>query len=320
MNQLEGMAYGGRRRASGRVAMTLVELLVVIAIIALLMALLLPAVQSVREAARLTQCGNHLRQIGIAIQGYLPANDQRLPPSNVTTPAEHTVMTFLLPYLEQENLFNGVKLNLGWAHADNQASVRTPVPTYICPSAPVPIRLDPIGSGRVAAAGDYVPATSIDGGLFNAGIVPRRNNAGGAIHPDRHTPIASVHDGLSQTMAMTEDTGRPGHFIQNGRTGPAESINGCGNFDVTGGRVRGAGWADIAQSIPMHGFTVDGLRCPGPCAVNCTNNNEAFAFHPGGIQVLFLDGSVRFVSDTIPIDVWASLITCRARDEVPADL
>ena len=300
--------------------MTLVELLVVIAIIALLMALLLPAVQGVREAGRRTQCGNNLRQLGIAIQAYAHANGDRLPPSKVTTPADHSIMSLLLPHLEQQSLFDAMKFDVNWSHASNQSVVRTPVQTFICPSTPDPVRLDTIASGRVAAAGDYAPATGIAGDPVQAGIVTRRSRGMGPMREDLQTPIANVRDGLSQTMAVTEDAGRPGHFVGSGRPGPAESDNGCGNADVTGGRVLGAPWANGALDIPIHGFTGDGLMCPGPCAINCTNNNEAFSFHPGGIQVLFLDGSVRFANETMPIDVWASLITARGEDTVPGEL
>jgi len=321
------MKLGGESSRSGpsaeRPGMTLVELLVVIAIIALLMAVLLPAVQSVREAARRTQCGNNLRQIGIAITAHAPKHGNRLPrslwPSRSDASVNHTVMTMLLPLLEQENLFNQINTDLKWEDATNQPAFKTPVPTYICPTTPTGIRFDNLGGGKQAAAGDYVPATAVGAELIDSGIVTHRQYPGGAIHPDRETPLASVHDGLSQTLAMTEDAGRPGHYVRNGAKGPATCSTGCGNYDVSGGRVLGAGWGDVRQAIPLHGFTNDGLRCPGPCAVNCTNNNEAFAFHPGGIMIVLLDGSTRFVSDSIPIDVWASLITYRNRDTVPAD-
>jgi len=315
---MQQQGIGGRTRR----AMTLVELLVVIAIIALLMALLLPAVQSVREAARRTQCGNHLRQIGIALQHHAQKNDNRLPAAftwHSDDTVLHTVLLTLLPHLEQQNLYNSAKLGLVWSHADNQGVVATPVPTYICPSTPQPVRFDDIGSGKRAAGGDYSAPTGVDGGLFAAGIVPRRSRSTAAIQTTIEMPIASVSDGLSQTMAFTEDAGRPGHFLRGGRQGPATSVNSCGNYDVTGGRVRGAGWADGALTIPMHGFTSDGLDCPGPCPVNCTNNNEMFSFHPGGILVLFLDGAVRYVNDSVPIDIWTSLITARAGDLVASD-
>jgi prepilin-type processing-associated H-X9-DG protein len=301
--------------------MSLVEVLVVISIIAVLIGLLVPAVQAARESARRTQCGNNLRQIGIAITSHAPRHRNRLPRAVWTSPsnaaARHTVMTTLLPLLEQQNLFDRVRTDIDWAHAGNQPVVSTPVSTYLCPSCPVPVRLDAIGGGKVAAAGDYAPPTNIDPVVFSAGFAPRRTRTEGAIHASRETPLSWVLDGMSKTMAVSEDAGRPGHFVRNGLKGPATNDDGCGNFNVANGRVVGAGWADTEQSMPLHGFSPDGLRCPGPCAVNCTNNNEAFAFHPGGINVSFLDGGVRFVSDTIPVDVWVSLITVQGRDVMP---
>ena len=81
------------------------------------------------------------------------------------------------------------------------------------------------------------------------------------------------------------------------------------------GRVRGAGWTDDRNIIPLHTFTRDGLKVPGPCAINCTNNNEAFSFHPGGSNALFADGRVQFLGDNIATRIYAALIT-RAGHEI----
>ena len=83
---------------------------------------------------------------------------------------------------------------------------------------------------------------------------------------------------------------------------------------VIGRRLRGAGWADPAIAIPLHRFAHDGLSCPGPCGINCTNNNEAFSFHPGGVSAAFADGGVRFLSENLRIETYAALIT-RAGNE-----
>jgi prepilin-type processing-associated H-X9-DG protein len=103
--------------------------------------------------------------------------------------------------------------------------------------------------------------------------------------------------------------------------GPPQNNNGCGNFNVSDGRIRGAGWADTARSIPLHSFTEDGLQCPGPCAINCTNNNEAFSFHQGGINAVYADGSVHFLSENIRIEIYAALLTREGGEVVqPGDL
>jgi prepilin-type processing-associated H-X9-DG protein len=96
-------------------------------------------------------------------------------------------------------------------------------------------------------------------------------------------------------------------------------VTGGGNAAVVGGRVTGAAWADPANDVPIHGFTWDGLHAPGPCPVNCTNNNEAFGFHPGGVNVLFADGSVRFVRDGIDIRAFVKLVTASGGEVNEAD-
>ena len=105
-----------------------------------------------------------------------------------------------------------------------------------------------------------------------------------------------------------EDAGRPNFYVKTGK-GPNSNTPGGGNFPVINGRVRGSGWADPANSVPLHTFTRDGLSVPGPCPINCTNTNEAFSFHTGGMNAGFADGRVRFVSENIDIKVYAALIT-----------
>jgi prepilin-type processing-associated H-X9-DG protein len=92
-----------------------------------------------------------------------------------------------------------------------------------------------------------------------------------------------------------------------------------GNYTVVNGRVRGAGWADTSMAIPMHGFLPDGSDTPGPCGINCTNNNETFAFHRGGVNAVFADGGVRFLSENMPMAVFAAMITRDGGEVVPAD-
>jgi hypothetical protein len=137
------------------------------------------------------------------------------------------------------------------------------------------------------------------------------------MHPNNGhgMPMSRIYDGSSNTILFAEDAGRPEHWTGKG-LGPSTSNNGCGNFNVASGRVRGAGWADTDRSIPLHGFTQDGLRCNGPCAVNCTNNNETFGFHPGGAQIAPADGRVQLVHREIQIAVYAALITMSGEEVV----
>jgi prepilin-type processing-associated H-X9-DG protein len=130
--------------------------------------------------------------------------------------------------------------------------------------------------------------------------------------------VANIRDGTSNTMLILEDAGRPEFWIRKG-LGPDENYPGCANADVTNGRVPGAGWAHVGSPFPLHGFTNDGLSCPGPCAINCTNNNEAFSFHPGGVNAVFADGGVRFLSETMKIQTYAALITRAGREVIPGD-
>ena len=285
---------------------TLVELLVVIAIIGILIAMLLPAVQSVREAARRTKCMNNARQIGLAVHNYESAH-MAFPPSHINGT---NWIVFLLPYLEQNAIYQLYDDSLPWHHIQNQAAVREPIEILICPSNPNSEiqRLDDIGNGKFAAASDYSVITGVARSAFDAGYVQPVRNPIGAVRPNRPTKVGEITDGLSNTLFLTEDAGRPVHYNSRGRA-PDNVSPGGGNLPVVNGRVRGAGWADTSSSIPVHGFTPDGLSVPGPCAVNCTNNNEAFSFHPGIIIGVLCDGSTHVVRENITLQQYAEFVT-----------
>ena len=314
------MSVAPRRDRPG---FTLVELLVVIAIIGILVALLLPAVQAAREAARRVSCQNNLKQIGLALQNY-HSSMGRFPLATIRSTHRHTCIPFMLPYLEQENLYTQYRFDRGWDHPDNQPAIQVRLAVLLCPSAAGTPRVDKIGDGKTAATGDYAPPTAFSWELVSRGLVPpeqypadKRKMTWGIMHPNNGegTPMARIHDGSSNTIIFAEDAGRPEHWTGKG-LGPQSSDNGCGNYNVSGGRIRGAGWADTARSIPLHGFSHDGLMCNGPCPVNCTNNNETFGFHPGGADVAFADGRVQLISESVEIAVYAALITMMGKEVV----
>ncbi len=293
-----------------RNAFTLVELLVVIAIIAMLVSLLLPAVQSAREAARRTMCISNIRQIAIACLNYHDTQGE-YPRSSYNNP-DHNWAPFLFPYIEEQTVRDIYDFDVPWNHRRNRNAISKIVGVFSCPSSPVGAdRIDTV-QGMPAAVVDYGPVTHYSENLVRLGLVAATDSRG--IIRRESVNIKRVTDGTSKTLMFAEDGGRPQFWTSKG-VGPDNNRPGGGNLAVTNGRVRGAAWADRSNSIPLHGFTQNGLRAPGPCPINCTNNNEAYSFHDGGVNINFGDGHVQFLSEDIGIRVYAALIT-RAGEEI----
>ena len=198
-------ASGGRQVHIG---FTLVELLVVIAIISILMSLLLPAVQAVREAARKTSCQNNLKQMGIALHHFHHSHGQ-LPIGCVEwrgpgTPAGQRQLAwsaYLLPYLEQQNLFDAIDFNLPFDAPENAAAAATRLSVYECASAP---------------KRDLIRGQTDYGGLFGERMVSRAPDDGIFLY-DEVIRFDDIRDGLSQTIAVAEDVGGPDSEWINGR-------------------------------------------------------------------------------------------------------
>jgi prepilin-type N-terminal cleavage/methylation domain-containing protein len=292
---------------------TLVELLVVIAIIGVLVALLLPAIQAAREAARRISCQSNIRQFGIALHNYHDTFGV-FPPHKLTNP-NHNWMAFILPAIEQGNLQSIYKYNVNWNHADNQPAITTKIKIAVCSSAPNAARVDVLANDRKAAVTDYTNPGDVAPVAYSGNGLSPPAATRGIIYGETGTRLAEVTDGTSHTMLLVEDAGRPEFWIRRKR-GPTTTNDGCGNDDVSGGRVSGSGWADPAGAIPLHTFSRDGLTCPGPCVMNCTNNNEPYSFHPGGINIVMGDSSVRFVTEETSVSVFAALITCAGGEVV----
>lgn len=335
---------------SRRPGFTLVELLVVIAIIGILVGLLLPAVQAAREAARRMQCQNNMKQIGLTIHNFEsaykffpPARVDAAPgfpvtefgvPAPTTGTIQHGPGVFLLPYMEQNAVYNLYDLKQNWSSTANAAAIASRIPSFICPSAPDSARLDtgnPPGSTLanrwLAAVSDYSLANGMNGKIglppynlmspipgydpanpstdatqYIGAILPMSTISSftTAMSPPFYNKrpkmkFGSLTDGTSNTFAWVEDAGRPFQYRRNAAVG--------------GLRASGAGWADPDSEFWVDGFTTDGVTSLGPCAMNCNNNNELYSFHTGGATAVYCDGSVRFVSAQTSIPVLAAAIS-----------
>jgi prepilin-type N-terminal cleavage/methylation domain-containing protein/prepilin-type processing-associated H-X9-DG protein len=309
-----------RRR---RRAFTLIELLVVIAIIGVLLGLLLPAVQKVRQAANRAQCANNLKQAGLAAQGF-ESTHGKFPPGAMTGSATiwlanaapgtiHGSWPFLLPFLEQQDLAARYRWDVGWYDPANEAARMVQLKVLQCPSA----EADRVGPGTtpsgpppppgsaLGACTDYGPTISVDPGLVSSGqIVPVLNRFGVMDH-DRMTRMKEITDGASNTTLIAECAGRPQRW-QLGRPMP-------GLYSPGGPWTSGPNW------ISLFGCKMDGSPGPGPCAMNCSNDRQVYSFHPGGANFVFADGSVHFLQAGINIRILAALITRAGGEVVSAD-
>src|SRR5262249_45424295 len=160
--------------------------------------------------------------------------------------------------------------DVDWRDPLNQVARETPLKVMRCPSTPNPNRVATGTFNNVAwkaAVGDYAPDNAINSALVGLNIITTRADYTGALQVNHLLRVAEVVDGLSTTIFITEDAGRPTVY----RSGK-KKVN---------GNVSGAGWADRDAEFITHGATADGATQPGPCHTNCTNENEIYAFHPG---------------------------------------
>jgi prepilin-type N-terminal cleavage/methylation domain-containing protein/prepilin-type processing-associated H-X9-DG protein len=285
---------------SRRKGFTLIELLVVVAIIAVLLALLLPAVQKAREAAARTQCANNLKQNGLAVHGYIdakkyfPGNHRNL--TVASTPRERW-FTKVLPYLEQENIWSRYDETTNWDSSattvppgTNVALTSVPLAVAICPSTPDGSRLDldPAPPGGtiswsntpIVAVTDYAAVYGVWPSFCLAtGIVAPADATGILTSVDNYyVGIGDVTDGLSNTIWAVESAGRP--YVYNSTNG----VSKFGAFPTDA--INGGGWCRPASDIWLIGFpdkygsTVATGPYGGPYTINAANGYDADNVYP----------------------------------------
>ncbi|MDX1945911.1 MAG: DUF1559 domain-containing protein [Pirellulaceae bacterium] len=294
-------------RCNERRAFTLVELLVVIAIIGLLVALLLPAVQSAREAARRSQCANHLKQIGVALHNY--HDSRRTLPSGwimkAADEAEWGWPTFLLPFLEQPGLYEQLQPERQrlWTvvlDTTQRTLLQTRLKAYRCPSDITP-PLSPAGGSGIACFRHFQCSTCDinfqlatsnymgNAGFFDPNGTTQHSHDGlrtGIFHANSGYRFADITDGLSQTFAVGERDFRCRAGVWAGaRNPPGPDM--WGSYFVRG-RVS---------------VKVNDPRDP-PSFCSDTSCTEGFgSLHPGGAMFVFADGSVRFIAESIDYNI-----------------
>jgi len=330
-----------RRHGSGRErAFTLIELLVVIAIIAVLVGLLLPAVQAAREAARRLQCQNNLKQIGLALHGYHEAW-QSFPPAYL---APHTGLrnqpstdlelgsgwawgTLILPYLEQKPVYDAANFDLGYGEvggplgllglSENRTVRKIALSSYLCPSGgggEQPLQLGYNSASVEASPGQYIASS----GWMNTSTSPISGT--GLLYPNSRVAVGDVRDGTSATLMIGERSRNVTDVAWSGSFGShASPATLCTKAGRPVASCVGLMFLLMGRTGPAS--DIQSGAVPDESSLNPQRvGADGFAsLHPGGCQFLLGDGSVRFLKETLAPPILRALASRASGEVVGAD-
>jgi len=295
------------RPASARRAFTLIELLVVITIIGILVSLLLPAVQSARQAAQRAQCTNNLKQWMLAMATYEVSN-RCYPTGTIQGEDQYKVNrrqswpTALWPQMEQTALYSSYNFARNFYQPENATAIKVQVPQYFCPSDRTGFWK---GDQYTRSRGNYV---------LNFGNKGYHQTEAGYVHapfgPNRFTKVRDVIDGLSNTVFVSE-------VIQALVDDHWDFRGDILNDDISCAQF-------MTDNTPNAG--VDSTACridkvrPGPCAEDQTSKYvSARSKHTGGVNAAFGDGSVHFIPNSVTLTVWQAMGSSQGREVFSMD-
>jgi len=341
-----------RRTTLSRRGFTLIELLVVIAIIAILIGLLLPAVQKVRQAAARVQCQNNLKQHALACHNYSDQHKGLLPPSGASNNAPYgsggswgfSWRVWVLPFVEQDTLYKQIEPFMtgvsqpGWTGGLPAPSTLkcsdvlngVVVQVFRCPSSNMPLKAVSGANGATIMVSDYVGLTGADNGVITGWTDSRRfvnaatgngggiQMGGGALIPNTDVKLASMPDGTSNVILITEQSdtfsigpaGSTTKVAWNATSyhGWAIGMSATGIPPASPGDGRPFGATTIHYPINLKDYpsvvapSGDCSPAVGIC-VTSSPLTPPMSTHPGGVNASMCDGSVRFLSDTLSLDI-----------------
>lgn len=311
-----------------RIAFTLIELLVVIAIIAVLIGLLLPAIQKVREAASRMKCGNNLKQLALGMHNY-ESSFKLFPPIQLPIAPTRGWAVPLLPFIEQDSVYKSYNLTKDWFDPLNQFAVNVRVEIHICPSTPNfgDRKAGPIGDATfpptslTAQMGDYFAIRSAVDDDFTPPEAEGAFGGANVFNSGLPSALMEITDGLSNTMMFYESAGWP-LFFQGRTQSPCSASAAFGGLNNCTRNWFNA-WAGFHNNR-IYTWTFDGKIRGGkgaPCIINCTNDvgYGIYSFHPGGAMIGMCDGSVRFLSESTSKATVRALVTRNSGEVIGSD-